>query len=404
MFANLYACDFVDSRFVATICYCIGSGIERATAAMYVTFVLRALGYEDGGNASDFSYAQAVSFGIQRGLVDERVSAGGNFTRGDAAIVSENALSQFLRTGEKTLYESLQEGGALKSTAYWNAGQTALAVPVSSSDDQQSYVLSRITLQHFFPDTAHVLFTSGTPEDSPFYLSDRYSREELRFIEALSYEKHYSGSDWVTVSAVLAVPGVTIYLTDSQYEVLGWCRVPDKPERIREVTFKTATGFDGATLSADYHRIIDTVAQNWDRNQFELGEERYAPRDDGTGISYIRPVKRNGNYVDSGWYCIIFSYPPGNGNTTRAERIEKTEQVMATVFFFSDRSLREYQDSDWTNRYISDSEFQYPKITEPGAPASRGIRIYEHSSMERVVYFFTRDGVYLGRTSIPASR
>ena len=35
-------------------------------------------------------------------------------------------------------------------------------------------------------------------------------------------------------------------------------------------------------------------------------------------------------------------------------------------------------------------------------PATRGIWFSERSNMDRVIYFFTGDGVYLGRIFVPA--
>ncbi len=379
-------------------------GEGQATAAMYVTFVLRALGYKDSGDSPDFIYAQAVDFGHELGLVDEGIFLAESFTRGDVAIVSESALSQPLRGQSKILYEKLQEDGALKNSARWNADHTALTLPVNRNNEESSLLLSYLSLMHFFPQTAKVLFTSSTPEDSSRYSSYRYSLSELRFIEAMSLEKYYGEVGWVTDSTVLAVSGTTIYLTDSQYKVIAMCKVPENLDSVQNLTFTVGVTFDGAKLSTDYYKIIDTVAQNWGKNTFELGEERYEPGDDGSGLNYIRIVKMNGSYVSDGWYRSCYSYSPGSFTGTEENLRDLAESAMVDTFFFSDKTFKPYSDSEWENICLTESEFQYPRITEPGAPASRGFRFYEHNSWDRIIYFFTKDGVYLGQTLIPKSQ
>ncbi|MGB4647879.1 MAG: S-layer homology domain-containing protein, partial [Acetivibrionales bacterium] len=56
---------------------------DKATASMYATFVLRALGYTDSGDSPDFSYSGSVSFAVKIGLVDSRLLNDNEFTRGD---------------------------------------------------------------------------------------------------------------------------------------------------------------------------------------------------------------------------------------------------------------------------------------------------------------------------------
>ncbi len=64
-----------------------------ATARMYITFVLRALGYSDDAGG-DFQYKTAWEFSDKLGITDGSYNAStdGSFIRGDAAIVSDSAL------------------------------------------------------------------------------------------------------------------------------------------------------------------------------------------------------------------------------------------------------------------------------------------------------------------------
>lgn len=67
------------------------SGEEDVSAAQYLTFVLRALGYKDG---ADFYWETAWELSDRLGITHGEYNASsGPFTRGDVAIISRNALS-----------------------------------------------------------------------------------------------------------------------------------------------------------------------------------------------------------------------------------------------------------------------------------------------------------------------
>lgn len=67
------------------------SGNQTVTATQYLTFVLRALGYESG---TDFQWDRAWELSDRIGLTNGQYHAGtGSFTRGDAAIVSYQSLN-----------------------------------------------------------------------------------------------------------------------------------------------------------------------------------------------------------------------------------------------------------------------------------------------------------------------
>lgn len=67
------------------------SGNDTVSASQYLTFVLRALGYESG---TDFQWNKTWELSDKIGLTDGRYNASTtNFTRGDVAIISYNSLS-----------------------------------------------------------------------------------------------------------------------------------------------------------------------------------------------------------------------------------------------------------------------------------------------------------------------
>lgn len=81
------------------------SGVLPATAAQYITFVLRALGYTSG---IDFQYSNAWTFsdeiGLTQGQYNESTT---DFRRGDAVLISYNALNCKFKNSNQTLLDSL---------------------------------------------------------------------------------------------------------------------------------------------------------------------------------------------------------------------------------------------------------------------------------------------------------
>lgn len=74
---------------------------DTVTASQYLTFVLRALGYESG---TDFQWNKAWEKSDKIGLTDGRYNAGTTeFTRGDVAVISNRALSTNIKNSNQTL-------------------------------------------------------------------------------------------------------------------------------------------------------------------------------------------------------------------------------------------------------------------------------------------------------------
>lgn len=387
---------------------------EKATASMFVTFVLRALGYTDSGDSPDFSYSGSVSFAAEIGLTSDGLLSDAGFTRGDVAVISKNALSQQMRFTGQTLYQYLADAGIIppqedkttpdeeKATAYWNDDRTVLTVPVEF-DAYRGKVITRQTLLEFFPEMVNVHYQMTSEDVFPrVYASDRYSTAELMYIEALISDMDYWRIGYITDEMVQLLPGKLMYLADSKGAILATCRVPDGDVDFQEVSFSTRVNIDGARLYSDYRKIADTVSQNWGKNVLELGEERYNPSGEEPSRRYVRFLKMNGRYVSDGWYCRTVDYWPGFGDR---DPVAEAESVMGFVFFLSDKSLG-YTDKDGTfigveNQFLLE-DLHLISVDDPEAPAGRGLWVYEHYESDRVIYFFTRDGVYLGQIYIPA--
>ncbi|OUO14900.1 hypothetical protein [Flavonifractor sp. An4] len=90
-----------------------GSTMELSET-MFLTMTLRALGYEDSGEAADFTWDKPYALAKQVGLTDAD-SDNGTFTRGDAVEVFWNALSADMEDVDKTLSDQLIEDGVFTS-------------------------------------------------------------------------------------------------------------------------------------------------------------------------------------------------------------------------------------------------------------------------------------------------
>ena len=80
------------------------SGQSLVSATQYLTFILRALGYD---SSKDFQWNKAWLLSDQIGITSGQYGTNSSFSRGDVAIISNNALSANLKGQNTTLQESL---------------------------------------------------------------------------------------------------------------------------------------------------------------------------------------------------------------------------------------------------------------------------------------------------------
>ena len=89
-------------------------GTGLVTASQYITFVLRALGYD---SSTDFKWDAAWELSDKVGFTSGEYNASSAFTRGDVAIISYRALSAKTKGAEQTLQEALKQGSATSTPA-----------------------------------------------------------------------------------------------------------------------------------------------------------------------------------------------------------------------------------------------------------------------------------------------
>ena len=79
-------------------------GEDVVSASQYLTFVLRALGYDSN---TDFQWDKAWELSDALNITAEEYNAVSDFTRGDVAIISFRALSSTIKGSQITLYSSI---------------------------------------------------------------------------------------------------------------------------------------------------------------------------------------------------------------------------------------------------------------------------------------------------------
>ncbi len=89
---------------------------ETASSAMYLTFVLRALGYLDGADG-DFTYNDPYTLSRRIGLLTKDVDAN-NFLRADVALISWNALFLPMNGGNKAMSDLLVMSGVFTQAQF----------------------------------------------------------------------------------------------------------------------------------------------------------------------------------------------------------------------------------------------------------------------------------------------
>ena len=84
---------------------------DPCTAQQYATFLMRALGYSDADG--DFTYAEALDFATEKGVVNAFNCDATNFLRDDVVAMSYTALSVAPKSGEVDLLTKLVNDGAI---------------------------------------------------------------------------------------------------------------------------------------------------------------------------------------------------------------------------------------------------------------------------------------------------
>ena len=125
------------------------SGDRQITASQYLTFVLRALGYD---SATDFRWDAAWEFSDEIGLTSEGARfAEAPFLRAHVAAVSFSALRTPLKGDDETLAEKLIAEGVFTQAQY-DAALSPAQTPAEDPYDQETVYAKLIAMKEELPE------------------------------------------------------------------------------------------------------------------------------------------------------------------------------------------------------------------------------------------------------------
>lgn len=172
-------------------------GGDTVTASQYITFVLRALGYDSG---ADFQWDKAWELSDKLGFTTGQYNASSAFTRGDVAIISYNALSAKLKGTEVALKDRILSASSEKASLYDYVVKCVKENAQVRTKDAQSqqeigwtYVYSAAPLNDQYGST--IAFTIVYSERTDPRISVRHLIGETSIIEyELNLSKELSGT------------------------------------------------------------------------------------------------------------------------------------------------------------------------------------------------------------------
>lgn len=125
-------------------------GAQPVTAAQYLTFVLRAIGYSSG---AQFDWATAWELTDTLGITDGEYNSrnNGNFLRGDAALVSAGALEALMADGSgRTLLDVLEARGITGAGITTRPGSGSPQPTVPAEDPYRAFARTLLDEGEFF--------------------------------------------------------------------------------------------------------------------------------------------------------------------------------------------------------------------------------------------------------------
>lgn len=169
-------------------------GKQKVNATQYLTFVLRALGYEDG---TDFQWDKAWKLSDEIGLTSGQYTSDTSITRGDIAIISLKALS-ISNKYNWTLLEQLLNEEIISQKMIAKSG-IDITPDFNNSSTTFQYIKDGEKFYRLCDGTAYTY----TFEDYEDY--DRYYNESWMDTDINIYFDNYTGEPYLSIDTFAAL-------------------------------------------------------------------------------------------------------------------------------------------------------------------------------------------------------
>lgn len=303
----------------------------QATANMYLTFVLRALGYDDKAPDAPYSYSTAADFALELGLTDQTYDS---FLRGDAAQVSLQALGLPQNGSDETLIGSLVRRGAVGLGSARDHGfdvdkslveGESVSVPILEYyDDPYSaqYTITREALRTAFP-MAYAI-------TGPYACTNSYAVEHVSLLKehpqlyaSLVIPHSYQVIDSLDYFQLAAYrdneykpepdPLLIQYVLDKDLNAIG-VYTPGLRSEGEQSAARFSRAYIETQATADRLKaLVNDHRETWKTGTVRVDwEDPQGAWNDGGGAAHTYPIYLNGKELTDQYYVWSFSYDKVN--------------------------------------------------------------------------------------------
>jgi len=205
-------------------------GTGDANAVMYLTFVLRALGYSDT-NGKDFTWDNPYALSRKAGILNDEVNIN-EFLRADVVVVSHAALTAHINGTQQTLAQKLISAGVFTQKAFDNVYNKngTIEVPIPNADLTAEEIYAKCSPAVFYIETFDAS-GSELSSGSGFFIDDKGTAVTNYHVIEDAYTAFIQTSDTGITCEVLgvydynkeedwAILKIDYYLGNSKYLVV----------------------------------------------------------------------------------------------------------------------------------------------------------------------------------------